>query len=325
MLISPPRAGVTVNACPAVCDARAILIAGPTASGKSRLALRLAERDGRHRHQCRQHAGLSRAAHPDGAADAAEDEARAPHALYGFVGGAEAYSAGRYAVDAAAAIAEARAQGRVPIIVGGTGLYFKVLLEGLSPVPAIDPDVRAYWRAQAAQRPAPELHAHAGAARSGDGRAPDADRSAAHRARARGAGEHRPLAGRLAARARRARAGGGETVRLLVLPDRDAHRPRASMPASTPCWRRARSRRCARCSALGLLRRAADHARARAWRRWPPICAGELQLEEAAAAAKAETRQYAKRQLTWLRRNMRSWKPIDTQQMERISRKTFVY
>ena len=84
-----------------------------------------------------------------------EDEARVPHALYGFVSGAEAYSAGRYAVDAARAIEEARRSGRVPIVVGGTGLYFKVLLEGLSPVPAIDPDVRAYWRGQAAARPAP--------------------------------------------------------------------------------------------------------------------------------------------------------------------------
>ena len=61
--------------------------------------------------------------------------------------------------DAAQAIGEARAAGRVPIIVGGTGLYFKALLEGLSPVPAIDPEVRAYWRAEAAARPAPELHA----------------------------------------------------------------------------------------------------------------------------------------------------------------------
>ena len=89
----------------------------------------------------------------------AEDEARAPHALYGFVGGAEAYSAGRYAVDAAAAIAEAQAAGRVPIVVGGTGLYFKALLEGLSPIPPADPQVRGFWRAEAARRPAPELHA----------------------------------------------------------------------------------------------------------------------------------------------------------------------
>src|SRR5687768_17545846 len=87
-----------------------------------------------------------------------EDEARVPHALYGFASGAEAYSAGRYAADAARAVAEARAAGRVPIVVGGTGLYFKALLEGLSPIPAADPEVRAFWRAEAARRPVAELH-----------------------------------------------------------------------------------------------------------------------------------------------------------------------
>ncbi len=137
---------------------RAILIAGPTASGKSGLALRLAEELGGvvinadSMQVYRELRILTARPTP-------EDEARVPHALYGFVSGAEAYSAGRYAVDAARAIEEARCSGRVPIVVGGTGLYFKVLLEGLSPVPAIDPDVRAYWRAQAAARPAPELHA----------------------------------------------------------------------------------------------------------------------------------------------------------------------
>ena len=84
------------------------------------------------------------------------DEARAPHALYGFVSGAEAYSAGRYAADAAQRHRRRRGrQGTVPIIVGGTGLYFKALLEGLSPVRPPIPEVRAYWRAQAARRPAP--------------------------------------------------------------------------------------------------------------------------------------------------------------------------
>ena len=77
-----------------------------------------------------------------------------PHALYGFVSGAEAYSAGRYAARCGAAIAAARASGRVPIIVGGTGLYFKVLLEGLSPVPGADPDgARLLARSKRRQRP----------------------------------------------------------------------------------------------------------------------------------------------------------------------------
>ena len=103
---------------------RAILIAGPTASGKSGLALRLAERLGGVVINA-DSMQVYRELRILTARPTADDEARAPHALYGFVGGAEAYSAGRYAVDAARAIAEARASGRVPIIVGGTGLYFK--------------------------------------------------------------------------------------------------------------------------------------------------------------------------------------------------------
>jgi len=105
-------------------DATAILIAGPTASGKSALALAVAERVGGvvvnadSMQVYRELAILT--ARPSEA-----DLARAPHALYGFVSGAEAYSAGRYAVDAARAVAEARAKSQMPIIVGGTGLYFK--------------------------------------------------------------------------------------------------------------------------------------------------------------------------------------------------------
>src|SRR5436309_11837439 len=108
--------------------ARAILIAGPTASGKSGLALRLAEQVGGvviNADSMQVYRELSILT----ARPTRQDEARAPHALYGFVSGAQPYSAGRYAVDAAHAIGEARGSGRVPIIVGGTGLYFKVLLE----------------------------------------------------------------------------------------------------------------------------------------------------------------------------------------------------
>src|SRR5690606_36391432 len=87
-----------------------------------------------------------------------EEEARAPHALYGFVPAREAYSAGRYVSDAARAIAEAREKGRLPIFVGGTGLYFKALLEGLSPIPAIPSDIRRHWRSEARRVGAEALH-----------------------------------------------------------------------------------------------------------------------------------------------------------------------
>src|SRR5262249_11285357 len=135
-----------------------ILIAGPTASGKSGLALALAEQlDGTIINADSMQ--VYRELRLLTARPSAEDEARASHTLYGFVSGTEAYSAGRYAADAARAIAEAQAAGRVPIVVGGTGLYFKALLEGLPPIPAADPAVRAFWRAEAQRRPAPELHA----------------------------------------------------------------------------------------------------------------------------------------------------------------------
>ena len=166
---------------------------------------------------------------------APQEEARAPHALYGFVSGAEAYSAGRYAADAAQRHRARRERGgRVPIIVGGTGLYFKALLEGLSPVPAADPEVRAYWRAQAATRPAPELHALL------------AERDPEMAARLMPTDPQRivralevlestgPLPGRLAARARQAGAGGGrDRAAAGAARARRACRG-ASTPASTP-------------------------------------------------------------------------------------------
>ena len=115
-------------------NARAILIAGPTASGKSGLALRLAEEVGGTVINA-DSMQVYRELRILTARPTPTEEARCPHALYGFVAGAEAYSVGRYAGDAARALAEARGAGRVPVVVGGTGLYFKVLLEGLSPVP----------------------------------------------------------------------------------------------------------------------------------------------------------------------------------------------
>src|SRR5215475_3512780 len=121
---------------------RAIVIAGPTASGKSRLAVALAERcagvviNADSMQVYRELSVLT-------ARPTAEDERLAPHALYGFVPAREAYSAGRFAADAVRAIAAARAGGRVPIVVGGTGLYFKALLEPLAPIPAIPDEIRA--------------------------------------------------------------------------------------------------------------------------------------------------------------------------------------
>ena len=73
--------------------------------------------------------------------------ARAPHRLFGHIDGAEACTAARWAAEAKAAVADAHAAGQVPILVGGTGLYIRTLLDGIAPVPEIDADIRAAIRA----------------------------------------------------------------------------------------------------------------------------------------------------------------------------------
>ncbi len=78
----------------------------------------------------------------------ADEEARVPHRLYGHVDAGENYSVGRWLRDAEAALDEIAAQGRVAILVGGTGLYFKALLSGLAAVPPIPPEIRAQVRAR---------------------------------------------------------------------------------------------------------------------------------------------------------------------------------
>ena len=301
---------------------RAILIAGPTASGKSRLALDLAERLGGvvinadSMQVYRELRILTARPTP-------EEEARAPHALYGFVSGAEAYSAGRYAADATRAIAEARKSGRVPIVVGGTGLYFKVLLEGLSPVPPVEATVRARWRAEAAARSAPEMHALLAA------------RDPAMAARLMPTDPQRIVralevlesTGRSLADWQTEQGTPvlpeAETMRLLVLPDRstqaqaiearfDAMLASGAIEEVRALVRLGLSVELPIMRALGVALLAAH-------------LQGRILLEEATAAAKAETRRYAKRQMTWLRRNMIAWNMINAQEMERISRDPFSF
>lgn len=77
----------------------------------------------------------------------AEEESRAPHRLFGHIDGADSYSAARWAEEARGAIHRAHAAGKLPILVGGTGLYMRTLLDGIAPVPEIDPDVRSAVRA----------------------------------------------------------------------------------------------------------------------------------------------------------------------------------
>ena len=127
---------------------RPLLIMGPTASGKSALALALAERwDGEIINADSMQ--VYRDLRVLTARPTPEEEARAPHALYGHVDASDLYSTGRWLSDALAAIAAAQARARTPILVGGTGLYFKALAQGLAEFPPIAPEIRAALRARA--------------------------------------------------------------------------------------------------------------------------------------------------------------------------------
>src|SRR5437867_2045862 len=137
---------------------RAVLIAGPTASGKSALALALAEQLGGaviNTDSMQVYRDLRIiTARPTPA-----EEARVPHLLYGHVDAAENYSVGRWCVDARAALEEARRGGRLPIVVGGTGLYFKALTRGLAAVPPTPSDIRTAVRERLARQGVASLYA----------------------------------------------------------------------------------------------------------------------------------------------------------------------
>ena len=135
-----------------------MLIAGPTASGKSALALELAQKAG----------GVvintdSMQVYRDlriiTARPTAPEEALAPHRLYGHVDAAVNFSAGAWVADAAGTLSEALAEKRLPIFVGGSGLYFKALTRGLSAVPPIPADVRESVRARLERDGVEALHA----------------------------------------------------------------------------------------------------------------------------------------------------------------------
>ena len=135
-----------------------ILLMGPTASGKSALAMHLAARcpaeivsvD-----SAQVYLGMDIGT----AKPTAEERAQVPHHLIDLVPPTERYSAARFAVEARAAIADVQARGRVPLVVGGTMLYFRALLQGLSDLPVADPAVRAAIDTEAARVGWPALHA----------------------------------------------------------------------------------------------------------------------------------------------------------------------
>ncbi len=296
-------------------NAKPILIAGPTASGKSALALELAERLGGtiiNADSMQVYAELRILT----ARPSAAEEARAPHALYGFVPASDAYSSGRFVADAARAIAGAHAAGRRPIIVGGTGLYFKALLEGLSPVPPIPDDVRRHWRDLEAQHGAYALwtalmHDDPEMARRLDPN--DGQRIV------RGLEVFHATGTSLAEWQRKPGTpvlDAAAAVKLVVLPERPVLYARAGQRFNAMMAAGAQD------EARALNTLALDPAlpAMRALGVGPLIAAvrGEIATADAVTQSKTETRQYIKRQETWLRQHMITWNTITEKETKSI-------
>jgi tRNA dimethylallyltransferase len=279
----------------------AILIAGPTASGKSALALRLAEALGGavvNADSMQVYRDLRILT----ARPSPEEEGRAPHHMYGHVDGAVNYSVGRYVADATTLLDRLAGQGALPIVVGGTGLYFKALTEGLSDMPPVPDEVRAEIRAWAEERPTPELHA-ALAARdpAGADRLRQTDRQRVLRALEFHAATGEPLSAYQANRVP-GPLGGRRLAKIFVAPDRTELRARIDRRFLAMLEAGALD------EVAALSRRGLDPAlpvmRAHGVPGLLAYLRGELSRDEAIARGQADTRAYVKRQFTWGRHQM---------------------
>ncbi len=284
-----------------------MLIAGPTASGKSALAVALAQRVGGtvvNADSMQVYRDLRvLSARPD-----ATEEAAAPHRLYGHVDGAVNHSAARYAQDVAPLLDELELAGSLPVLVGGTGLYFKALTEGLSPMPPVPDDVRSEFRARVEGWETMLLHAELAE------RDPEmADRlRPSDRLRIMRALEVVLATGRSLASFQGEREPGplgeGRLLRLFVMPERNEVRARID-------------RRFEAMMAQGALEEVAALRERRLDPLLPVMRAhgvpgliahldGEIGLAEAIARGQADTRAYAKRQVTWFRHQMSGWRAV---------------
>ena len=286
----------------------AVLIAGPTASGKSALALDVAVRLGGaviNADSMQVYSGLHvLTARPD-----AEETACARHLLYGHVDPSQRYSVGRYLEDAAGAMERCGKDGLVPVFTGGTGLYFKALLEGLSPIPQVPDEVRAQVQARLETagiealrnelvKADPELAA----------RHPALDAQRLIRALAVYRETGRPLSswqeepGTPLIDASR-------TVRLFLDPDRDwlyeriDRRFEAMIEQGALEEVRALVARIDDTSLPAMRAHGVPHLAAH--------LRGEMSLEDAISCGQADARHYAKRQKTWFRHQMTGWDMLD--------------
>ncbi|MGB0920820.1 MAG: tRNA (adenosine(37)-N6)-dimethylallyltransferase MiaA [Alphaproteobacteria bacterium] len=295
------------------------LIAGPTASGKSSLALEFAARV--------QDKGGARIINADSmqiyrdlsivtACPSAAELAQVDHRLYGVLDGAQRCSVARWLDLAVAEVKQAWADGALPIVVGGTGLYFKALTEGLAPVPEVSADIWDEGKAILTAGQGPALHAEL----------VKIDPQMAARLN--------PTDPQRVLRAWSVMRGTGRSLadwqndpvdpplrdaifhKWVLMPDRE--------------WLYAR---CDRRFHLMMAEGALDEVRALVVRGLDPtlpvmkavgvpqlaaFLAGDISEADAIANAQMQSRRYAKRQLTWGRNQMIAWNSVNEQQMESV-------
>lgn len=281
----------------------AILIAGPTASGKSALALELADRKGAvivNTDSMQGYSVLDVLTARPGAADLA----RAPHFLYGHVHPATAYSTGAWLRDVMKLIDDGTLSGQPVIFVGGTGLYFRALAEGISEMPDIPQRIRDRWRYELKEQGAVKLHslllrqdsAAAMMLKPTDSqrivRALEVLDASGRSIREWQAERGRPLIDRQSARF------------FVIEPDRAALVNRIEKRFDQMLDKGALDE-VKRLSALGLDPEL-PAMKAIGVRELQAATAGEIGFPEAIERAKIATRQYAKRQTTWFRHQLGS-------------------
>ncbi len=285
----------------------AVLIAGPTASGKSAAALALAERAGgvvinTDSMQVYREARIL-TARPD-----ARDEARVLHRLYGYASVHEAYSVARYQSDAAAAFAEARAAQRLPIFTGGTGLYFGALTDGLADIPAIPAETRTRVRALR-EALGPEVFFARLQARDPEtaSRLRASDTQRVLRAYEVFEATERPLSEWQKAKPVPGPLAGLKLARFVMAPERAELYARIDARFD----RMIEAGALAEAAALKGLDEARPAAKILGLRELWAVQSGDMSLEDAKIAAKAQTRRYAKRQLTWFRNRLADWSVLE--------------
>jgi tRNA dimethylallyltransferase len=279
----------------------AVLIAGPTAAGKSAAALNLAQRINGvvvNTDAMQVYAELPVLS----GQPTAEEIARVPHRLYGHVIARERYSAGRFQDEAAIELATIRAAGRVPIFAGGTGLYFNVLTRGLSPIPQVPTDIRAAIRSRFESLGRERFYAELVQRdpRAAALRLSDTQRllRAADVLEATG----RPLS-HWQAIAGKAVLQDLKLARFVVAPGRELLGEQINRRLETMVIRGA-------VEEVRALRDLDPSLPAAHMLGFPELLRhikGEQDLDKAVAAAQIATRRFAKRQLTWFRRYMADW------------------